>query len=401
MTFRRLLAIGFIFGCITLAWFILGTSVTERTSSGYDRLGEQVEELWGSPHIQKAPEVYLLASDKENISIDVMRAELESSEIDVEISLEHRRKGLLWYATYDIVFDGNYAFHNSLDEAATATVKFDFPSSRTIYDDFEYRVNEVEVTPRGEVGNGLEAVVELEPGESAEIHIAYKSRGLDSWAYSFADEIITVKNFILTVNTDFNEYNFPWGTISASTKTKTNNGWDLQWEFEKMVSDFDVGVEMPNILNPGPLVSRMSYFAPISLLFFFAVLVVLGAVSKNNLHPIHYFFLGASFFSFHILFAYLVDHLIPEISFIIAAIISMLLVVSYLWRVMGKQFAIREAGISQFLFLVLFSYAFFFEGYTGLVITIGAVITLAALMQITAKVDWVEIFRNPKSADSK
>ncbi len=79
----------------------------------------------------------------------------------------------------------------------------------------------------------------------------------------------------------------------------------------------------------------------------------------------------------------------------------MLLVVSYLWRVMGKQFAIREAGISQFLFLVLFSYAFFFEGYTGLVITIGAIITLAALMQITAKLDWVEIFRNPKSADSK
>jgi hypothetical protein len=49
--------------------------------------------------------------------------------------------------------------------------------------------------------------------------------------------------------------------------------------------------------------------------------------------------------------------------------------------------------------LVLFSYAFFFEGYTGLVITIGAILTLAIMMQLTAKVDWTEVFRRkePKS----
>jgi len=112
----------------------------------------------------------------------------------------------------------------------------------------------------------------------------------------------------------------------------------------------------------------------------------------------HYFFLGASFFAFNLLFAYLVDHVIAEIAFVIAAAVSLALVISYLWRVVGWRFALREAGISQFLFLILFSYAFFFEGYTGLVVTIGAILTLAALMQITAKVDWAEVFRKkPKS----
>jgi len=112
----------------------------------------------------------------------------------------------------------------------------------------------------------------------------------------------------------------------------------------------------------------------------------------------HYFFLGASFFSFHILFAYLVDHLLLELSFIIAALVSMALVVTYLYRAAGGRFAIW-AGIAQLVFLVLFSYAFFFEGYTGLVITIGAILTLAIMMQLTAKVDWTEIFRKkePKS----
>jgi inner membrane protein involved in colicin E2 resistance len=121
-------------------------------------------------------------------------------------------------------------------------------------------------------------------------------------------------------------------------------------------------------------------------------LIVMGAVSNKNLHPMHYFFLGASFFSFHILFAYLVDHLLLEVAFIIAAIVSMVLVGTYLYRAAGVRFALW-ASIAQFVFLVLFSYAFFFEGYTGLVITIGAITTLAIMMQLTAKVDWVEVFR--------
>jgi hypothetical protein len=41
---------------------------------------------------------------------------------------------------------------------------------------------------------------------------------------------------------------------------------------------------------------------------------------------------------------------------------------------------------------VLFSYAFFFEGFTGLAITIGAIVTLFVLMQMTAHVSWDAVF---------
>jgi hypothetical protein len=44
------------------------------------------------------------------------------------------------------------------------------------------------------------------------------------------------------------------------------------------------------------------------------------------------------------------------------------------------------------VFLVLFSYAFFFEGFTGLAITIGAIVTLFVLMQMTARVSWDDVF---------
>jgi hypothetical protein len=63
-------------------------------------------------------------------------------------------------------------------------------------------------------------------------------------------------------------------------------------------------------------------------------------------------------------------------------------VVSYLRVVVNARFAWREAALSQFVYLVLFSYAFFFKGFTGLAITIGAIVSLFAAMQMTARVPW-------------
>jgi len=389
MTVRRLIGIIFIFGCVTLAWMILGSSVDFRTEHGYESLGRQVETLWGTPHLQRAPRVSLIGRDERPVALD-------SSEINVDLQLEHRRKGLLWYPTYKVNFDGRYAFRNPLSEPATATITYQFPSSDAIYDGFLLRINETEIPPDGGNGESIQASVQLAPNEATTVHVTYDSRGLEEWRYSFGEGISTVKDFTLIVETDFDAYDFPARTISASSKEETPQGRRLEWAFNNLVSDFDVGVRMPQKRNPGPLASRMSFFAPVSLLFFFTVLVVLGAVLKVDLHPMHYFFLGASFFAFHLLFAYLVDHVVLELSFISAAVVSMGLVVSYLWRVVGWRFALREAGLSQLLFLVFFSYAFFFEGYTGLVVTVGAIATLAALMQITAKVDWNEVFSEKK-----
>jgi len=61
--------------------------------------------------------------------------------------------------------------------------------------------------------------------------------------------------------------------------------------------------------------------------------------------------------------------------------------------VVGTRFALLEAGISQFIYQILFAFAHFFEGYTGLAITIGAIISLAVVMHITAKIDWEEKFK--------
>ena len=79
-------------------------------------------------------------------------------------------------------------------------------------------------------------------------------------------------------------------------------------------------------------------------------------------------------------------------SFAISAVVSILLVTSYLSMSLGRNFPWKIAALGQIFFLVVFSYSFFFKGMTGLTVAICSVITLAILMYVTAKTDWTKVF---------
>jgi hypothetical protein len=87
-----------------------------------------------------------------------------------------------------------------------------------------------------------------------------------------------------------------------------------------------------------------------------------------------------------------VDHISVHAAFATASAVSIFLVVSYLRLVVGLRFAAVEAGGAQLIYLVLFSYAFFLQGFTGLAITIGAIVTLFVAMQMTGRIRWGEKF---------
>jgi hypothetical protein len=223
--------------------------------------------------------------------------------------------------------------------------------------------------------------------------VAYRSRGLDRWGYAFGDTT-RVRNFSLTMTTDFDEIDFPAGTASPSQRTRAGEGWRLVWNYPDVIGAQAIGMAMPNLLNPGPVATRITFFAPVSLLFFFTVLIIVGLLRGINLHPMNYFFLAAAFFAFQLLFAYLVDLIPLGLAFSIAALVSLGLVGGYLRAAAGTAFA-WIALAAQFAYLVLFSYSFFFDGLTGLTITVGAIITLALLMTLTAKVNWAAKFSVP------
>jgi len=390
MTVLRLLAIALIFALAAGSWFVLAGSVDYRTSSSGDALGERVEGLWGGPQAQQAPAFSSASAGKSSV-IDLL-----GSDITADFKLDQRRKGLLWYATYAVDFHAGYRVKNTAPSAATASFSLAFPSTEGEYDGFEVSVDGKPITVKYANGSAT-ATFPMAAGATALVETGYRTKGLDSWSYvPTRDGVGVVKDFALTMSTDFENVDFPDGAVSPTDIATSGDGATMTWEYVNLVSGRPITLTMPKPMNPGPLASRISIFAPISLLFFFAGLILLTATQGIRLHPVNYGFLAAGFFAFHLLFAYLVDRVDINVSFLIASVTSVALCVGYLWLVLGAGKALTEIAVSQFVFLVLFSYSFFFEGLTGLAVTIGSVVTLGYFMVKTASVDWETVFNKPK-----
>jgi hypothetical protein len=387
MTLTRLFAIGGIIICTAVGWFILGSSVLVRSGVSLSRCAPDVTGGWGPVMTQPHPVIYYNSPGSTNGRHPIQPSQ---GEVAVALRYEPKKKGLLWYRTYLVDFHGDYSVQNPTQITQTIYVRFEFPAAAASYSDFSFLIDGVPAAGNNKTAEGITEAVTLQPGQSAKFTVAYRSRGTDRWGYSFGDTT-RVRNFHLAMTTDFPEFDFPAGTGSPTERARTGNGWHFVWSYPDVINAQAIAMAMPSVANPGPVASRMSFFAPVSLLFFFAVLVLMGMVWRISLHPINYFFLAAGCFAFQLLFAYLVDLIPLPLAFAISAAVSLALVSGYLFAAAGKRFA-QLAVVAQFAYMVLFSYSFLFEGLTGLTITIGAIVTLALLMGTTAKVNWAERF---------
>jgi inner membrane protein involved in colicin E2 resistance len=402
---KRIAAILFIFLCTTIAWAILGSTIFYRTYSSNSELRGRVASTWGTPQEQSPPTatyvesvskpVTVVENGKEETRIvqqqTVHTLRPQKSRVAVALKLDYRRKGLLWYSTYRVKFGGRYEYVNPYDEAREVTFTLHLPAEQAIYDDIAFSVNGKPLAVSNAKADTY-ATARVEPHETAVLDVGYSSQGLESWKYDFGDGVSQVHDFELRATTDFGGFDFPENTLSPTSENRAGDGWELVWNYKSLVSGYTIGISMPEKLQPGPLAGRISYFAPVSLLFFFFVLFTLTTIRGIELHPMNYFFLACAFFSFHLLMAYLVDHISIHLAFAICSAVSIFLVVSYLRLVVGMRFAAVEAGLAQLVYLVLFSYAFFFEGFTGLAITIGAILSLFVAMQMTGRIRWAEKF---------
>ncbi|MEM7788633.1 MAG: inner membrane CreD family protein [Bacteroidota bacterium] len=433
---KRLFAVAFIFGCCSVAWAFLGGTVVHRTQTSGASYGSAVGELWGGPQTQRAPTVARLGERTRNVTrqeadgeggvrsvvetvTETTRASVPvaGSDLKADLSLDHRKKGLMWYPTYTAAFDGTYRIANDTEEDGRYEVVFPLPDGSAVFSDLALDVDGETVTVNAD-GGRIVHVVEIAAGAEADVRVRYGSQGVSTWRYAFgsgsahADVMVdeygertvhrggvhTARDVRLVATTDFGDIDFPEGTLSPTDKERADGGWTLTWDHGTLVSSAGFGVEMPQKLNPGPWVSRVTFFAPVSLFLFFFAVFVLSLLRGVRLHPMHYFFLGAACFAFHLLLAYLVDHVSIATAMAVASVVSVALVVSYVRLVAGLRFALFEVGGAQMVYLVAFAATFFLEGFTGLAVTLLSVATLFVVMQATGRLDWEAVLARPESA---
>jgi hypothetical protein len=396
LTARSLFAVGFIFICTAVGWFILAGAMTHRSSDRSGTLVHEVKKTWGPELRQQHPiawyESPANATGRSAVSPSMSR-------VDVGLEYEARRKGLFKYRTYRAEFEAAYQIPNPTPIDQTVYVAFSLPSADASYNAFTFDLEGAGVEePILREGTMTQAVV-IPAKSSVSLKVTYHAQGMNCWEYDL-NGATRVQDFQLNMQTDFQAVDYPVGTASPTSSQATEaGGWEILWDYADVIGAQSIGMDMPKVLNPGYIASRMSFFAPVSLLFFFAVFLIFGAVTGTNLHPMNYFFLAAGFFAFQLLFAYTVDLMPIHLCFILSAAVSLFLVCGYLHAVGGRSLT-RIALPAQFAYMVLFSYSFFIDGLSGLTIAIGAVLTLAVLMVATAKLDWSAVLDSRKRARS-
>ncbi|HEX6769788.1 MAG TPA: hypothetical protein VF208_10595, partial [Candidatus Binatia bacterium] len=273
---RYVMSILFIFICTTIAWAVLGTTIFSRTYSLDSTLKNRVASIWGAPHVQRPPSAHttktiLRKEEAKEGDKTVLRTvqdrvhrslSLEASKVAVTLDLEHRQKGLLWYSTYKVGFDGSFTFENTTDEELV-TITLNFPTAQAIYDDLVFAVDGEPIRIENQK-SAIRGTARIAPGKTAVLTLKYRSQGLESWRYHFGDDVNQVKNFQLTMTTNFQDIDFPDNTLAASDKKPLENGWELAWNYKSLLSGYQIGMVLPEKLQPGPLAGQISYFAPIS-----------------------------------------------------------------------------------------------------------------------------------------
>ena len=109
---KRLVAIAVIFVGASVAWMILGSTLLTRTDISDSSQQAKLTAQWGSSQTQTPPQISARvesdvydkdAKKMEHTYQDVV-VPLRSSRIAVDLALEQRQKGLLWYNLYAVKF---------------------------------------------------------------------------------------------------------------------------------------------------------------------------------------------------------------------------------------------------------------------------------------------------------
>ncbi len=410
--FVRLVGIMAVFVLAALGWVVLGGVMSSRTTDQRATLDGRVADLWGSPQTQAAPVFELHWTEQETRTEQITDANghtstkktLESvqraqavdpmqSRIGVDLRLDQRRKGLLWFSLYDVSFRGAWKYRHMAEAPRDLRLAFALPDKSGIYDDFRFVVDGVDLAPLLRPKDGLVATtVAVKPGQTLALEVTYRSRGMQEWKYLPTTEVGQIEDFSLEMRTDFSEIDFPRLTMSPSNKTSNGKGHELEWKFSRLVAGYGIGMVMPSHIQPGDLAAHMSFTAPISLGLFLVFIYVITLLRKIDLHPMNFLLVAAGFFSFNLLFSYTADRLPVEAAFLLSSAVSVGLVASYLRLVVGPRFALVEAGMAQLVYQVGFSVAHFYDGYTGLSITVLVILTLFLLMQLTGRLSWSSVF---------
>lgn len=371
---------------VMLVTFTLAERVVDRSSFAGGEMRGDVMDRWGAPIEQPAPSVRYVASGA--VFSDLLPLALERQKVDVDATMNYRRRGLVFFSGFDFALNGTFEVENP--EPTDIDLAFVFPiqmrRNQVLLSDLTFKVNGAASPVQLSEGTGDKLVWtgRAKPGERLTFEISYRGRGLDSFTWRL-DPALRVNDFSMTLRFRGGEnFDYPAEVVPASRLQPGEDGATLSWSFPSLESGVPVGLVLPSQQSFDQVIARASSRAWAFFALLFGGTLLLFAAYRREMKLVEAALIASSFAIVYPLLGYLA----AVMPFWAAAVVSLgvgtgLLVL--LTRLFLEREAVKFMAGMVTLALLVPTVAAVLEEYTGLVYTLEATVVLAASVVLLAR----------------
>jgi hypothetical protein len=181
---------------------------------------------------------------------------------DVVLKQNPRKKGSAYYGGYETTCRFSWKLVNPATTPQKCNLVFPLPAAGAMYDELSAILNNKDVLPQMQLKDAtLTFVRELQPNESLDFKIAFKSRGVSFW-YFQVREAREIRDFLLTLtlpDLPVAKLNYPGGCMTPTDVQPTvgAQGSILRFRLDHAISNQGMGIALPSLTQPGEITSAV------------------------------------------------------------------------------------------------------------------------------------------------
>lgn len=228
------------------------------------------------------------------------------------------------------------------------------------------------------------------------LNTTLKIRGAESFNIFLASE-----NTKLKIESNWNSPSFKDYAYLPSYDI-TDQGFSADWDipFDTGKGENKIGFKLVQSVDIYKMVERAIKYGFLFIIVPFIVLFLFEIFMEIQLHPVNYLLCGAASIVFFLLLLSFSEHINFELSYLISAAASGIVISLYVTSLTAKfKFGAEMCGV----FILMYGYLFFSlksEDYALLIGSVFIFIIIALFMYFTRKIDWNNLkIKNLKSTD--
>jgi len=218
---------------------------------------------------------------------------------EVTLKQNARKKGSALYGGYETDCHFHWRIQNPANRELQGVIRLPLPADGAVYNDITATLNGKDILAQMELTNGALVLYRtVTPGESLDLLMSFKSRGMSSW-YMQVKEAREIRDFTLTLNLpDLSKahLNNPEGCMSPTDVQPTPNGQGcvLTYRLDNAISNKGMGIALPTPPQPGATTNAVLAQAEQSWVLIFAMLTLGFSLASVKHAPILSLLFGAA-----------------------------------------------------------------------------------------------------------